>query len=140
MSHLVVFVSGEGTNLQVLIDSIQSGIIQNTEISLVISNNKNAPARKRARKANIKTQVELFDRNNETRQDYDKRLYDIVSQYSPDLVKSVISFQKNHKTIKDTNKALSLSLRTMKKINERRQLMWIASRWKHYNDFRIFMK
>ena len=86
MSHLVVFVSGEGTNLQVLIDSIQSGIIQNAEISLVISNNKNAPALKRARKANIKTQVELFDRNNETRQDYDKRLYDIVSQYSPDLV------------------------------------------------------
>ena len=62
-----------------------------------------------------------------------------INQYSPDLVKSVISFQKNHKTIKDTNKALSLSLRTMKKINERRQLMWIASRWKHYNDFRIFI-
>ena len=62
-----------------------------------------------------------------------------INQYSPDLVKSVISFQKNHKTIKDTNKALSLSLTTMKKINERRQLMWIASRWKHYNDFRIFI-
>ena len=62
-----------------------------------------------------------------------------INQYSPDLVKSVINFQKNHETIKDTNKALNLSLKTMKKINERRQLMWIASRWKHYNDFRIFI-
>ena len=27
----------------------------------------------------------------------------------------------------------------MKKINERRQIMWQASRWKHYNDFRVFI-
>ena len=27
----------------------------------------------------------------------------------------------------------------MIKINERRQLMWTASRWEHYNDFRIFI-
>ena len=27
----------------------------------------------------------------------------------------------------------------MKKINGRRQIMWQASRWKHYNDFRVFI-
>jgi indoleamine 2,3-dioxygenase len=27
----------------------------------------------------------------------------------------------------------------MRKINERRRLMWQASRWKHYNDFRVFI-
>ncbi|GIS00720.1 MAG: hypothetical protein CM15mP102_15400 [Flavobacteriales bacterium] len=27
----------------------------------------------------------------------------------------------------------------MKSINERRQIMWEASRWKHYNDFRVFI-
>ena len=27
----------------------------------------------------------------------------------------------------------------MKKINHRRQIMWEASRWKHYNDFRVFI-
>ena len=45
-----------------------------------------------------------------------------INQYSPDLVKSVISFQKNHKTIKDTNKALSLSLTTMKKIGAKYEI------------------
>ena len=62
-----------------------------------------------------------------------------INQHSPDLIKSLISFQKNHETIKETNKALNLSLKTMRNINKRRQLMWTASRWKHYNDFRIFI-
>ena len=27
----------------------------------------------------------------------------------------------------------------MKRINARRKVMWRASRWKHYNDFRVFI-
>ncbi len=52
-----VLVSGGGTNLQALIDAQKSGIINNGEIKLVISNNKDAYALTRAENANIKTAI-----------------------------------------------------------------------------------
>ncbi len=52
-----VLVSGGGTNLQALIDAEHSGIINSGEIALVISNNENAYALKRAENASIKTAV-----------------------------------------------------------------------------------
>ena len=57
MKNIAVLVSGGGTNLQALIDSEKSGIIKSGKISLVISNNPDAFALKRAEKANIKTAV-----------------------------------------------------------------------------------
>lgn len=56
-AKIAVLVSGGGTNLQALIDAQQSGIITSGEISLVISNNPEAFALERARKAGIKTAV-----------------------------------------------------------------------------------
>ena len=53
MLKLVVLVSGGGTNLQSIIDSIADGRITNAEIKVVISNNKNAYALERAAKAEI---------------------------------------------------------------------------------------
>lgn len=52
MVRIAVFVSGSGTNLQSLIDSVNSGYI-NGEISLVISNRKNAYGLERAKNAGI---------------------------------------------------------------------------------------
>ena len=52
-----VLVSGGGTNLQALIDAQKSGIINNGEIKLVISNNRDAYALTRAENANIKTAI-----------------------------------------------------------------------------------
>ena len=52
-----VLVSGGGTNLQALIDAVNSGIITSAELSLVISNKANAYALKRAESAGIKTAV-----------------------------------------------------------------------------------
>ena len=52
MVKIAVFVSGSGTNLQSLIDSVNSGYI-NGEISLVISNRKNAYGLERAKNAGI---------------------------------------------------------------------------------------
>ena len=48
-----VFVSGGGTNLQALIDSINKGEVRSAEIVCVISNKENAYALERARKAGI---------------------------------------------------------------------------------------
>ena len=53
MLKLAVLVSGGGTNLQAIIDSIADGRITNAEIKVVISNNKNAYALERAVKAEI---------------------------------------------------------------------------------------
>ena len=53
MLKLAVLVSGGGTNLQSIIDSIADGRITNAEIKVVISNNKNAYALERAAKAGI---------------------------------------------------------------------------------------
>ena len=52
MLNIAVFVSGSGTNLQALIDSINSGYV-NANIKLVISNNKDAYGLVRAKKSGI---------------------------------------------------------------------------------------
>ena len=52
-------VSGGGTNLQALIDAEKSGIIKSGKISLVLSNNKDAFALERAKRADIPTAVVL---------------------------------------------------------------------------------
>lgn len=53
MLKLAVLVSGGGTNLQAIMDSIENGKITNAVIETVISNNRNAYALERARKAGI---------------------------------------------------------------------------------------
>lgn len=57
MKNIAVLVSGGGTNLQALIDAQNSGIIKSGKICLVISNNPDAFALERAKKAGIKTAV-----------------------------------------------------------------------------------
>ena len=54
MLKIGVLVSGGGTNLQAVIDSIESGYIKNAEIVTVISSKEGAYALERAKKHNIK--------------------------------------------------------------------------------------
>ena len=61
-----------------------------------------------------------------------------INQHSPELVGSIFDFLKSDES-KSVNNSLRKCLSAMKKINERRQIMWQASRWKHYNDFRVFI-
>lgn len=61
-----------------------------------------------------------------------------INQHSPELVGSILDYLKSDED-KSVNQSLSKCLSAMKKINERRQIMWQASRWKHYNDFRVFI-
>lgn len=53
MLKIAVLVSGGGTNLQAIIDGVEGGAITQTEIAVVISNNQNAYALKRAEKHGI---------------------------------------------------------------------------------------
>jgi indoleamine 2,3-dioxygenase len=61
-----------------------------------------------------------------------------INQYSPQLVGSILDFI-NAKDNHGVNQSLNNCLSSMKSINARRQIMWEASRWKHYNDFRVFI-
>ena len=54
MLKVAVMVSGGGTNLQAIIDAVESERITNTELTAVISNNKGAYALERAKKAGIR--------------------------------------------------------------------------------------
>lgn len=58
-AKIAVLVSGGGTNLQALIDAQREGMIASGEITLVISNNRNAYALTRAENAGIQTAVVL---------------------------------------------------------------------------------
>jgi indoleamine 2,3-dioxygenase len=61
-----------------------------------------------------------------------------INQHSPQLIGSILDFLKSDNN-ESVNKSLSKCLSAMRNINERRQIMWQASRWKHYNDFRVFI-
>ncbi|WP_026520455.1 phosphoribosylglycinamide formyltransferase [Butyrivibrio sp. FCS006] len=82
---IAVLVSGGGTNLQAIIDAIENKTITNTEICLVYSNNPNAYALERAKKAGIKS-VCKSPKEFENREDFNKALLQILKDAAPDLV------------------------------------------------------
>lgn len=53
MQKIAVCVSGGGTNLQAIIDAVETGKIRDTQIALVVSNKENAYALERAKNAGI---------------------------------------------------------------------------------------
>lgn len=57
MLRIAVLVSGGGTNLQSIIDSIEAGRIQQAKICCIISSNPNAYALERAKKHRIRARV-----------------------------------------------------------------------------------
>ena len=85
MLKIAVCVSGGGTNLQAIIDAIESGAITNTEISVVISNNKNAYALERAKKHGIEA-VCVSPKDYESRTLFNTALLATVDAYDVDLV------------------------------------------------------
>jgi len=83
--RIAVCVSGGGTNLQAIIDKIDSGEIHNTEIAVVISNNKNAYALERAAKAGIEG-VCISPKDYENREAFNKSFLEKLNSYNVDLV------------------------------------------------------
>ena len=83
--RVVVMVSGGGTNLQAIIDSVKDGTITNTKIVGVISNNKNAYALKRAEENGIPSMC-VSPKEFETRDIFNEKLLEAVDGYEPDLV------------------------------------------------------
>ena len=85
MLRVVVLVSGGGTNLQAIIDAVDSGAITNTEIVGVISNNKNAYALERAAKHGIASTC-VSPKDYATRAEFNDALLETVDSFKADLL------------------------------------------------------
>lgn len=85
MLRVVVLVSGGGTNLQAIIDSVKAGKITNTLIAGVISNNRNAKGLDRAKSAGIPASC-ISPKDYENRELFYEALLKGVDGYHPDLI------------------------------------------------------
>lgn len=82
MKKIVVLFSGEGTNLQNLIDTIHR---KDVEIVATITNNPDANGIRRSQDADIETKI-LNHRDFSDRESYDTALVELIESYEPDLV------------------------------------------------------
>lgn len=85
MFRVVVCVSGGGTNLQAILDGIDKGLILNTEIVRVISNNRGAYALERAAGAGIDA-VCVSPKDYKDREQFNEALMQAVEEARPDLI------------------------------------------------------
>ena len=86
--HLVVLASGNGSNLQAIIDACAEGSLP-ARVAAVGSDHKDAFALERARQADIPTIYhpwKLYRQAGKNRQAYDAELADLVAAHHPHLV------------------------------------------------------
>jgi len=82
---IAVLVSGGGTNLQAIMDSIDRGDITNTTIEVVISNKPTAKALERAAKKGI-ANVCISPKEFASREAFGQKLVNTLKEYQVDLV------------------------------------------------------
>lgn len=86
--RLVVLISGNGSNLQALLDAIQAQTLH-AEIVLVLSNRKSAYGLERARIAGINVHyqpLKPYRDAGQSREQYDSDLAEVVKRVKPDLI------------------------------------------------------
>lgn len=85
MLRIVVCVSGGGTNLQAVLDSIDTGKITNVEVAAVISNSAGAKALVRARDHNVPGIV-MSPKEYADREAFNEAFTAEMSRLNPDLI------------------------------------------------------
>lgn len=83
--RISVLVSGNGTNLQALINAQKNKIIKSGKIELVISNNSNAFALKRAEKSKIPFEI-ISKKECKKIEEFDRKLKEILESYKIELI------------------------------------------------------
>ncbi len=81
---LVVLISGRGSNLQSIIDTISDGSLP-AEMRAVLSNEPDAYGLERARRAGVETRV-VNHRDYKSRRQFDTALMNIIDEFDPGLV------------------------------------------------------
>lgn len=87
-ARLAVLISGNGSNLQAILDSIRMRVLD-AQVVVVVSNRKAAFGLERAAKAGIPTHyhpLKPYRDADRTRAEYDHDLAQIVKKYTPDYV------------------------------------------------------
>jgi formyltetrahydrofolate-dependent phosphoribosylglycinamide formyltransferase len=87
-TKLAVLISGNGSNLQAILDAIRAGALD-AEVAVVVSNRKSAYGLERAAKAGVPTvyhPLKPYRDAGRARVDYDADLAQIVSKYDPEWV------------------------------------------------------
>lgn len=84
VTRLVVLASGNGSNLQAVLDACADGSLP-AQVTAVVSDRRTAFALQRADTAGVPS-VHVGFREGETRAAYDARLADVVSGFDPDIV------------------------------------------------------
>jgi phosphoribosylglycinamide formyltransferase-1 len=82
VTRLAIFVSGRGTNLRALLEAKKGGKLL-PEIVVVFSNRSTAPAVEIARSFGVPVEV-LSHHSFSSREEYDKKVLELLSPYSPD--------------------------------------------------------
>ena len=84
MFSFAVFISGNGSNLQAIIEATQNGIIDG-KICCVLSNKKESYGLVRAQEANIPCIV-IEHQNFKSREEFDNAIVQSLKEYTPDLI------------------------------------------------------
>ncbi len=85
MKKIAVLVSGGGTNLQAILDAIDSGIIKSGKVDVVVSSKEGAFALERAKKHGVEGVV-IPKKDYPDRVEYTKKLINVLTARGIDLV------------------------------------------------------
>ncbi len=80
-----VLASGNGTNFEAVLDAAARGAVP-LDVNALVANKASAFALERATRANVATEVVVWDRAHEAREAYDARIAAAVAAHEPDLV------------------------------------------------------
>jgi phosphoribosylglycinamide formyltransferase-1 len=84
--RIAIFSSSGGTTMQGIFDAQKRGRIPNVEFSLFITNKKDAPALEKAKIEGIKN-IEIIEKDPEqSREDYDRGLINVLREHNPDSI------------------------------------------------------
>lgn len=84
-ARIAVLVSGGGTNLQALLDAQSAGILTSGQIQLVISNNPNAYALERAKKAGVEGTV-ITKKEAGSQAAFEQKIMDLLEEKQIDII------------------------------------------------------
>ena len=79
-----ILISGRGSNMVALIDAAQAGTIPQTDVAVVISDQKNAAGLEKARERRIETV--LIERGGRSREEHDREIMTVLRDRNIDLI------------------------------------------------------
>ncbi len=85
--RVAIFSSSRGTSMQGVIDAQKRGRIPNVEFSLFVTDKPDSGSLEKAKKSGVFKQIEVLEAHkDETREEYDRALINLVREAQPDVI------------------------------------------------------